>query len=645
MAKKTINVLMSLQDKFTAPLKKITEASKANEKQLKRASNTINNFAKDAGSKLASFGKGAVTSLGVAMGALVGYSTKVGIEFESAMSQVQAISGASGQALERLTEKAKEMGRTTVFSASESAEAMKYMAMAGWKEQDIINGIAGVMNLASASGESLGSVSDILTDAMTAFQMSADRANEFADVLAVTSSNANTNVGLMGYSFKQCGALAGTMGYSIQDLSLALGLMANAGIKGETAGMAIKNAIANMASPTEKMATVMDELGLSLTDADGNMKSFKTVIEDIRSSFSKLSQEEQASASANLFGKEAMAGMLSLVSASDADFNKLADAIANANGSAEQMATVMQDNLKGKIKSFQSVTEGMAITVYDKFKKPLTDALETVNQNFTKLSDNMASGEMSNSLNQLGQAVGSIAVAITNGIVVALPYLVNMFNFIVANGSTISALLYGIGAGFATFKIVNTLMALQKGLQGVSVATAILNAVMAVNPAVWVAVAVAGLVAGLILLWKNWDKVTEYLSVAWDKFKEFGNWLKDGFLGIVDNIAGKITGLVDGFKNLLGIGSKSEKETHNALGTSYFGGGSTYVNEGNRGELVNLPSGSQIVPHDLAVKQMSGSQNINISINVQGNVIANEDFYNECGRVITKRLKTALANM
>ena len=188
-------------------------------------------------------------------------------------------------------------------------------------------------------------------------------------------------------------------------------------------------------------------------------------------------------------------------------------------------------------------------------------------------------------------------------------------------------------------------MALQKGLQGVSVATAILNAVMAVNPAVWVAAAVAALVAGIILLWKNWDKVTEYLTAAWDKFKEFGNWLKEGFLGIVDNIAGKISGLVDGFKNLLGIGSKSEKETHNALGTSYFGGGSTYVNEGNRGELINLPSGSQIVPHSLAKQAVGGNQNINISINVQGNVIGNDDFYNECGRVITMRLKTALANM
>lgn len=645
MANKTINVLMSLQDKFTAPLKKITEATKANEKQLKRATNTVNNFAKSAGSKLVQFGKVAGVALGGSMAAFIGYSTKAGSEFEAAMSQVQAISGASGKALESLTEKAKEMGRSTVFSASESAEAMKYMAMAGWKEQDILNGIAGVMNLAAASGEELGLVSDILTDGMTAFKMSADKANEFADVLAAVSSASNTNVNMLGYSFKQSAALAGTMGYTIQDVSLALGLMANAGIKGETAGMAIKNAISNMASPTEKMATVMDELGLSLTDSSGNMKDFRTVIEDIRGSFSKLTKEEQAAAAANLFGKEAMAGMLSIVGASDSDFKKLASAIDNSTGSAEKMATIMQDNLKGKIKSFQSITEGMAITVYDKFKKPLTDAFSSVNDGLSKLSDNMASGEMSNSLNQLGQAVGTIVSAIANGLITALPHLVNLFNFIIANGTTISAILYGIGAGFATFKIVNVLMALQKGLQGVSVATAILNAVMAVNPAVWVAAAVAALVAGIILLWKNWDKVTEYLTAAWDKFKEFGNWLKEGFLGIVDNIAGKISGLVDGFKNLLGIGSKSEKETHNALGSSYFGGGSTYVNEGNRGELINLPSGSQIIPHSLAKQAVGGNQNINISINVQGNVIGNDDFYNECGRVITARLKTALANM
>lgn len=646
MANRNINVLMSLQDRFTAPLRRITDASRDNERQLRRASNTINNFAKNAGAKLVDFGKRAGLALGASMGAFVGYSAKVGADFESAMSEVQAISGASGKALEQLTEKAKEMGRTTVFSASESAEAMKYMAMAGWNEGQIMDGIAGVMNLASASGEELGSVSDILTDAMTAFQMSADRANEFADVMASTANSSNTGIALMGNSFKQCGALAGTMGYSIQDVSLALGLMANAGIKGETAGMAIKNAISNMASPTKQMAVAMSQLGLSLTDADGNMKDFRTVINQIRVSFGKLTKDQQASYASTLFGKEAMAGMLSIVSASDADFKKLAEAIDNSSGSAEKMASVMQDNLKGKLKTFQSVTEGIGITIYDKFKKPLTDAFEKVNETLTKFSDSLTNGEMSDSLNKLGEAVGVIAVAITDGIVVALPYVIEVFNFIINNGATIATLLLGIGAGFATFKIASTLMTLQQGLQGVSLATAILNTVMNLNPAVKLAMLIGVLTTAVIWLWQNWDTVTAYLGTAWEKFKEFGNWLKEGFLGIVGKVGDKIKGLIDGFKNLVGIKDKTEGETHNALGSKYFRGGSTYVNEGNRGELINLPSGSQIIPHDLAVKSLSGSKgDIVINLTIQGNVIGNEDFYNECGRVITTRLKTALGNM
>ena len=176
---------------------------------------------------------------GVAAAGFGAYSIKAGADFDAAMSEVQAISGASGDQLDALRNKAKEMGATTKFSASQSAEALKYMGMAGWKSQEMIDGLPGIMNLAAASGEDLGTTSDIVTDALSAFGLTAKDTSEFVDVLAAASTNSNTNVSMLGESFKYVAPVAGALGYKAQDVAIALGLMANAGIKGSS-GPAIK---------------------------------------------------------------------------------------------------------------------------------------------------------------------------------------------------------------------------------------------------------------------------------------------------------------------------------------------------------------------------------------------------------------------
>lgn len=541
----------------------------------------IDNKTKATAAKLAAVSTAAATAVAGAAAAVVGYSVKVGASFEKAMSEVQAISGASGESLENLTEKAKEMGRTTAFSASEAAEAMKYMAMAGWKEQDIISGISGVMNLAAASGESLGSVSDIVTDAMTAFKMSSEQAEHFADVLAATSSSANTNVEMLGMSFKQSAALAGTMGYSIEDVSLALGLMANAGIKGEKAGMAIKNSIANMASPTKSMAAVMDQLNLSLTDSNGNMKDFRTVLTEVRKGFSGLSKDEQAAAAATLFGKEAMAGMLSIVGASDADFNKLADAIDNSSGSAKKMADVMLDNLSGQFTMLKSVTEGIGISIYDKFKRPLTDALKSVTKNFEGLAKSLESGALSGGLDTLAKTISDALVGISNWLVDVLPTIINFTtNFIelisavsgaiIDNWGWIEPVLMGIVGAFAAFKIltfVNGLMAAWTAIStGAAVGTTALGAAVAflTSPIFLIAAAIGAAIAVGILLWKNWDAIKvkalelwNYLGEAWSGIKEtvvgyatqLGEWVSGVWTGIKDGAANMASGVVSFFTN------------------------------------------------------------------------------------------------
>jgi TP901 family phage tail tape measure protein len=308
-----------------------------------------------------------------------------GMDFDSQMSTVAAISGATGEEFEILRAKAQEMGATTAFSATESAQAMEYMAMAGWKTTDITNGLAGVMNLAAASGEDLAATSDIVTDAMTAFGMSADQSTYFADVLAQTATNANTNVGMMGETFKYVAPLAGAMGYNIEDMSAAIGLMANAGIKGSQSGTSLRNIITNLASPTDTVAGAMDDLGISLTDSDGKTKSFGETLSDLRISFADLDEVQKTQYASAIAGKEGMSGLLALINSSDEDFDKLTDSIKNCTGASEKMAEIRLDNLEGDVTLFKSALEGAQIAISDKLTpvlrnlvKKATDWLPTV---------------------------------------------------------------------------------------------------------------------------------------------------------------------------------------------------------------------------------------------------------------------------
>src|SRR5699024_7592769 len=241
---------------------------------------------------------------------------KVGMDFEEGMSKVQAVSGASGEELESLKDMAKELGETTKFSATEASEGLYYMGLAGWKTQEMLDGLPGVLDLAAASGEDLGRTSDIVTDGLSAFGMKAQESGRFADVLAAASSNANTDVSGLGAAFQYVAPVAGALGFTIEDTAKAIGLMANSGIKGQKAGTALRTMMTNLAKPTKEMKTQMDKLGISLTDSEGNMKSFDAIMGDLRKGFSNLTEEQQASAAATIFGKESMSGALAIINAS-----------------------------------------------------------------------------------------------------------------------------------------------------------------------------------------------------------------------------------------------------------------------------------------------------------------------------------------
>lgn len=306
-------------------------------------------------------------------------------ELEAQMSTVKAISNATTEDMTRLTDMAKHMGATTQFTAVEAGKALEYMAMAGWKTDQMLGGLPGIMNLAAASGEDLGQVSDIVTDALTAFNMTADQSGRFADVLAQASSNANTNVSMMGATFQKVAPVAGTLGYSVEDMSLGIGLMANASVKAETAGTSIKTALANMAKPTKQMQAYMDKYGISLTNADGSMKTFREVIDNLRSSLGGLSKTEKTAAATAIFGKESFAGMLAIVNASDADFKKVSDAVNNAAGAAERMAAIKLDNLEGDVTLLKSATDGLQTAIGD----ALLPTFRAGTQQLTKFVSNL----------------------------------------------------------------------------------------------------------------------------------------------------------------------------------------------------------------------------------------------------------------
>lgn len=342
---------------------------------------------------MATIGSKAVSVVGNGLKSLTTGAISAGTNFESAMSSVASISGATGNDLKELTSKAEQMGATTQFSATEAANAMEYMAMAGWKTKDMVSGIGGIMNLAAASGADLARTSDIVTDALTAFGKSASDSGTFADVMAAASSNANTNVEMMGETFKYVGAAAGAMGYSIQDIALATGLMANSGIKGSEAGTALRSVITRMAKPTKESSAAMKKLGLSMTDSKGRMKSFGTIMKDMRKGMKGMTEDQKASYAAMLGGQEAMSGVLAIANASEKDFNKLSKAIDNSKNAAQNMAKVKLDNLKGDVTILQSSMEGLGITIFDQVGGNLRGLVGTATDVVGKINEKLSNGK------------------------------------------------------------------------------------------------------------------------------------------------------------------------------------------------------------------------------------------------------------
>lgn len=381
-------------------------------------------------------------SVSVPLATIGAMALKTTADFDAGMSEVKAISGATGTEFKQLETKAIQMGAKTKYSATEAASAFKYMAMAGWDTSDMLSGISGVMNLAAASGEDLATTSDIVTDALTAFGLSAKDSSHFADILAQASSRSNTNVGLMGETFKYVAPVAGALGYSAEDCAVAIGLMANSGIKASQAGTALRSLFTRLAKPTDTVAAAMEKYNITLTDANGNMKPLSTLMSEMRDRFSGLSEAQKANLAATLAGQEGMSGLLAIVNSSDEDFKSLTDSINNADGASERMAKTMQDNLKGSFTIFKSTVESAAISIGKKLTPEVRKFIDT-GTNLVKKFNDMSDAEKTNVVN-IGKMATVIPLATLAGGKL-LGGLVNIGKGIVNFNAQASLLVQAIG--------------------------------------------------------------------------------------------------------------------------------------------------------------------------------------------------------
>lgn len=434
----------SFDKAFTKAEKELTNLYRFSKRMNQSYLGNINKMDALANRTFSMAAKGAAAASAGMAGGLAAAAV-AGSDFEAQMSAVQAVSQASASDMARLKALAKQMGIETKFSATEAGQGLEYMAMAGWDVDSMLAGLPGIMNLAAASGEDLGQVSDIVTDAMTAFGMEASRSAEFADVLAQASARSNTDVAMMGETFKYVALVAGALGFSIQDTATAIGLMANAGIKGEQAGTSLRAMFTRLVKPTAETEAAMKRIGLSVSNSDGSMRSLDEILRDLRLGMADLSESEQASTAASLAGQEAMSGMLALIGASAEEYDGLSEAINHAKGAAGEMAQVRMDNLQGDVTLLKSSLEGAGIAAYEGLSGPLRELTQTGTEWVNTFTENLEE-ELPTIRRNAGEAAETLMGF-------AEPVL-DLGEWFLEHPNVIAGGVVGIGSAMATFKAI-----------------------------------------------------------------------------------------------------------------------------------------------------------------------------------------------
>lgn len=533
MSGKFVDVTLRLIDKMTSPLNSAGAKLKNSARQWERAGKQIQN----AGKSITAVGASITTAVTVPIVGAGVAAIKVAADFEEGMSGVQAICGATGEELQALSEKAQEMGAKTKFSATEATDAFKYMAMAGWNASEMTAGIEGIMYLAGATGEDLAQTSDIVTDALTAFGLTADDTSMFVDVLAQAANRSNTDVSLLGESFKYVAPVAGAMKYNVQDISVALGLMANNGVKASTAGTSLRSWISRMAAPTKAVSTAMSELGLSMEDSEGKTKDFATIMQETRDAFAGLTEAQKSQYASTLAGKSGMSGLLAIVNSSDKDFADLTSAIYDADGACKQMYDTAQNNLTGQLTILKSTVESVGIAFGNKlvpYIKEGTEWLQNMADKFNSLTD--------------AQQDTIIKVAL---VAAAVGPAILIFGKMVTMVGTVVSMVGKVGKAFRTFGSIAGMISSPVGITiGV----------------------IAGLIAVGVLLYKNWDKIKEKAGNVFNFVKQklsSTGLSMDGIKKKFAPIGEKLAEIRENIKTLWNAASPHLKKFGNAVANAF----------------------------------------------------------------------------
>lgn len=473
------------------------------------------------GSAMQNIGVGLTTTVTAPLVGLGATAVKTAADFEQSMAQVAAIAGLdrTGAEFEALSDKAKQMGADTKFSASEAADAFNYMAMAGWDASQMMDGIAGIMDLAAASGEDLALTSDIVTDALTGFGLAAADSGHFADVLAAASNSANTNVAMLGESFKYVAPVAGSLGFSIEDVSVALGLMANSGIKASQAGTSLRSLFTNLVHPTGQAEDAINELGISVINMDGSMKPLNQIMLELRDAFGGLTDAQKAQYAAMLAGQEGMSGFLAIVNASDADFQKLTENINNADGTAQDMAATMMDTTEGAIEQLKGTLESLAIELGEVLIPIVTDFVRWLTGVIDKFN------ETGDGTKKLIVTLGLVAAAL-GPVMTIVGTLIKVFTGV---SGVVKTVVSTVG------QLVGAASGAAGPMTGLAATIAKIGPVVAsiAAPVAAVVAAVVALGAAFKHLWDTSEQFRETMTGIWDGIKSsFESFTQ----GIVDRI-------------------------------------------------------------------------------------------------------------
>lgn len=590
MATSYIDAVLRLKDQMTAPLRKAADALES----TRRKNTAVGKDFKKVGGVIAGVGKGITKYISVPAVTALGASMKVSMSFNKQMSRVQAISGSTGKSFQALRKQAIDLGAKTQYSATQAAEGMENLASAGFNSKQIMAAMPGLLNLAASSGESLADSSDIAASAINGFGLKASSASHVADVLAKNAAKTNAQVRDTGEALKYVAPLAKTAGISMEETTAAIGIMANAGIKGSQAGTTLRGALTRLMKPTKQVDAGLEKLGVNVYNKQGKMKSLTTIIGDLKTATKGMTDEEKQNALANIFGTNAMSGMMALVNAGPKQLSKLTKSYKNSGGAASKMAAQMQNNLAGSLTKLKSALKSAGISIGD----ALTPSIQKITKWITK---------MVAKFNSLSPATKRVVAHLLVFAAAIGPIILGFGKLIIFIGRVKRA--FGILGGCKTFIM------------------------MLHSPILIIIAAVAALIAVLVLVVKRWKQIKAvFQKVANYIIEKFGalkavvsgwansavaafEWVKDKASALADTIKKKFT---DAF-SFKGFG-KNFRMPGNANGTSNWQGGLTWVGE-NGPELINLPRGTEI--HDarksrrMAIEQRQTSGNKNVTVIVR----------------------------